>query len=229
MRYNLKFTIMQEADPMAPSHTTDTDKTRPRFFFTRTLLETGKAFGKRLEHVNKTVIEKKRTEGHTLARELREQPLERLDTLLDQAQDLVGDLSDLSRKTYLSLARESRTFLKKAADRPFTTLGDTVESVGKGTRKTLGRVSSARREILGGLGGDLRLIRDDIADLKANGLDHLKGLARGANIGDTLTRTLHTIPSLLNLPSRKAMDQILEGIETINAKIDTLENRNVPA
>ncbi|MFH1154062.1 MAG: hypothetical protein V1793_09600 [Pseudomonadota bacterium] len=210
-----------------------TRKTESRFFLGRTLQEAQNNLEKKIQKYNTEVVEKKLNTGRTFVRDLKAEPLEKLDTLLDDTQKFVRTLSDNSRKKATLLVDDGKEFLKKAADQPFKTLGETVEGVKDDARKAIRKIDAAREKItlvrkkaVKGVDQDVQLILNDIADLGKKGLDRIP---LKKDLGKVMHKGWKSIPALLNLPSRNDIDNLLSGLEGINKKVESLSGQETRA
>ena len=201
-------------------------ETTTRYATLRTVRETRESLERRAKEYKTALVNKNMDRGRDLLTDFRKKPYDTLDGILADSRDFVRNLSEKSGKTFENVKEETRAWVRKSAGHPFKTLGNAAGSLRRDADQALEKLASARKKAAKDLERDFRLAISDIKDLRKKGMDRLP---TKTGLTNAVKNRIASLPGVLNLPSRTEIDDLIQGIEGIEKKIDGLRTNRIPA
>ncbi len=201
-------------------------KTPSRFYVVRNLQEARDNLTDRLDEYNAKYIKKPIENGKEFVEDLKKDPRKTLETLVDDGKDMIEDVKKDARKKIDTLVDDGKAFLKKAKKDPkkaFNQLVDDgkefIEELKDDTRGKLDNLIEDYKTVLKGIEKDARMVKKDLLDNGKKVMDKVPGKQK---IEKKISSTIKSIPSQLNMPSKKDIDSLVRGMKELNEKVDTL-------
>lgn len=190
-----------------------------RYQTINTICETRESFKKRVDSYNSKYIRKPVEVGRGFVKELQDDPLKRIDTLIEDSTKAVKKLKTDSRKRYEDIRTKSKEISGKVKDSPFKYMGKVVKDAKGDTDKKLEKYKESRTKFLNGVEKDVAVIRKDIWDAGKKALDKVPVKK---SVEKRLNATIEKVPSMLNLPSKKEVEELIKGLDNVSKKVDSL-------
>lgn len=182
-------------------------KVESRFHAVRSLNKTRDNWIETARDYNQKYITKPFENGKDFVVELKNHPQKTFDDIFDSGKGLVADLKKDPKKVWNGLADSGK---------------DLTEGTKKDFLKIVDNILDGGKDLYGSLEKDAQKMLDDFLD-KGKKITHRipgkEALEKG------ISRSLESIPGLLNLPSKKDMDKLSKTVRTLNTKLNTLSKQ----
>ena len=190
-------------------------KAASRFYVARTIQDVRKNVTDRVENYHQEFIKDPLESGKELVESFRDDPRQTLDNLVDDSVRLAGDLKTDATTKFKGIVADGRKLYHKTKKNPRKTFLGMVDD----GREFAEDMLADGKTIMKGIENDARLAWDEIADRGKNALDNLPGKKK---VQKHIEKRIQSVPLQLNLPTRKDMDLLMNRLEQLNTKIDTL-------
>lgn len=188
---------------------------------------------KRLDEYNEKYLKKTVESGREFIKDLNAEPLKKIDELIDNSTKAAKTLKADSIKKYDELKdktkeirEKTKEFTQKIKSSPFKAAGDMVkeakEDISKKVDKYTADYKETKNKIVENIEKDAETIRHDIIDAGKKAIDKI-GFKK--TIEEKLNSTIERFPSMLNLPSKKEVEELIKGIDSVNRKVDHLADQ----
>ncbi len=195
--------------------------------------ETRETIKKRLDEYNEKYLKKTVENGRDFIKELNNEPLKKIDQLIDNGTKAAKNLKSDSIKKYdelkdrtKELKEKTREFTAKIKGSPFKAMGDMVKEAKEDVSKKIDKYSAeykeTRKKVVEHIEKDAEIIKQDMIDAGKKAIDKI-GIKK--SIEDKLSSTIEKFPSMLNLPSKKEVEELIKGIDSVNRKVDHLADQ----
>jgi polyhydroxyalkanoate synthesis regulator phasin len=181
-----------------------TTKKESKFYIVKTINETKEKIESKVKTYNEKYVKKQLENGREFITELKADPVKKFDDLIDDSKDAIKKVKS-----------DGRENIQKKVD---TTKKDVQKKIEKINRET--------RAIYKGIGHDAKLILEDMVAL---GKKNLAKIPMKKAIEEKISHGIDLIPTKLNLPSKKEIDDLVTGIDGVNKKVDALSKQYVNA
>lgn len=194
-------------------------KSESRFYIARTVSEIRETIKDKVDTYKEKYIKNQVKTGREFITELKDDPMKRLDDSIDDGIEFISNFKTDSRKKYDTFIDDGRQTMKRVKKGPFKAAGNVVDSIKTGTREKMEKAGEIRAKIYRGIEGDARLIMDDMMNMGKKTFDKLP---MKKNIENKINTSITSIPSRLNLPDKKEIKSLMNGIDGMNRKVDEL-------
>lgn len=189
---------------MATKKTTKPARKKSRFYIGKTLNEAKEKIIGKVKTYNEKYVSKQLESGREFITELKADPVKRMDDLID----------------------DSRDTIKRVRSERMETIQKKVDTTRKGVQKRINRINRETRTIYNGIGNDAKLI---VGDIVALGKKNLDKMPMKRTIEKKISHGIDAIPSKLNIPSKKEIDNLVKGIDGVNKRMDALNKEYAKA
>jgi polyhydroxyalkanoate synthesis regulator phasin len=186
-----------------------------RYYVVRKIQDVRKNAAERVENYHQAFIKDPVESGKAFVEDLRDDPRKALDNLVDESRRLVGDLKKDAGKKVNGVVADGRKLYQKARKNPRKTVVGMVDD-GRDFAEDL---LEDGKSIMKGIEKDARIALDEFVDSGKKALDNLPGKKK---FQKTIEKRIQSVPAQFNLPTRKDMDMLMDRLEGLNTKIDTL-------
>lgn len=197
-----------------------------RYHTIKAVRETRESFKKRVDSYNEKYIKKTVDAGRDFMKELQEDPLKRIDGLIEESTKAVKTLKSDSRKKYDEVKARSKEISGKLKESPFKYVGEVVKDVRTDTDKKFEKYRENGKKFFEGVEKDVTVIRKDLVDAGKKAID---SLPMKKSVEKQITRSIEKFPSILNLPSKKEVEELIKGIDNVSKKVDSLSKQSFAA
>ncbi|MBF0376930.1 MAG: hypothetical protein HQK72_05560 [Desulfamplus sp.] len=215
----------------------DSTKCESKYYTLKAVQETRESIKKRLNVYNEKYVKKTVAVSREFIKELNEDPLKKIDAIIDNGTKAAKSLKDDSIKKYDELrdkTKELKDKTKELRDKlknsPLKAMEEIVKDVkNDATKKFEGykeEYKKNRKNVIEKIEKDAETAKQDIIDASKKVLDKIE-LKRV--IEEKLTSTVEKFPSMLNLPSKKEVEDLIKGIDSVNRKVDSLSKQPLAA
>ena len=197
-----------------------------RFQTLNTLHDTRESLKKSVFDYNEKLIKKPVDAGRQFVKELQNDPLKKIDGVIEESTKAVKTFKDDSRKRMDEVKTKSKEISAKLKKSPSKYVGEMVSDVKRDTEKSFSKYSEDRKKFVDAVEKDLTLIRDDVVDAGKKALDKLP---MKKSIEKKMNTTFEKFPSMLNLPSKKELEALIKEVDTVSRKVDSLSKQTAAA
>jgi polyhydroxyalkanoate synthesis regulator phasin/DNA-dependent RNA polymerase auxiliary subunit epsilon len=190
-------------------------KAASRYYVVRTIQDVRKNVTDRVENYHQEFIVDPIESGKEFVEDLRDDPRKALNNLVDDGRRVVGDLKKDTRKKVDGVVADGRKFYKKARKNPRKTFVSMLDD-GRDFAEDL---LQDGKSVMKGIEKDARIALDEIVDGGRKALDNLPAKKK---LQKKIEKRIKSVPVQFNLPTRKDMDMLMDRLESLNTKIDTL-------
>lgn len=201
-------------------------KTPSRFYVVRNIQEARDNLADRLDEYSEKLIKKPIENSKEFVEDLKKDPRKTIEALVDDGKDLIADVKKDARKKIDSIVDDGKAFLKKAKKDPRKTLTrlmdeskDFFEELKEDTREKMDGLVDDYKTVLKGIEKDARIVKKDLLESGKKAIDKVPGKQK---IEKKITSTIKSIPTQLNMASKKDIDSLVRGMKELNEKVDTL-------
>jgi polyhydroxyalkanoate synthesis regulator phasin len=194
-------------------------KAASRYYVVRTIQDVRNNVTKRVENYHREFIKDPIESGKAFVEDLRDDPGKALNTLVDDSWRFVNGLKKDAGKKLSGVVADGGKLYKKARKNPRKTFSGMVDD-GRDFAEDL---LEDGKSIMKGIEKDARIALDDIVDSGKKALDNLPGKKK---VQKVIKKRIKSVPVQLNLPTRKDMDMLMDSLESLNTKIDTLGKKS---
>lgn len=177
-------------------------KPESRFYIVKTARQTREKIEDRLKKVNEKYVQKQFETGREFIDELKADPIKKIDDLIDDGKEAV----------------------KKNREKRVDAVKQTVKKTRTTVKKRLDNMKTGRTKVVKGIQNDARLIAREAL---AMGKKNLNRIPFKKDLEEKISKGMASIPSRLNLPSRDEVDNLVNGIDGVNKKVDALNKQTV--
>ncbi len=168
-----------------------------KFYIVNTVKETKEKIETKIKAYNKKYVKRQLESGKEFISEIKSDPIKRIDDLIDDSKDA----------------------LKKAKDDRYKAWQKAVKTAKADTRKKFEKLNTEGRKVYRGIENDAKIIVEDIIEMGKKNLDKIP---MKKAIEKKINDTIESIPAKLNLPSKDEIDNLVNGIDGVNKKVDAL-------
>jgi polyhydroxyalkanoate synthesis regulator phasin len=143
--------------------------------------------------------------GKDFLDELKADPIKKIDDLIDDGKDAVKKTREKRFGAVKQRVKETRTSMKKRFD----------------------TINTEKTKVVKGIENDAKLIVEEAIELGKKNIDRMPFKKNIENIEKTISKRMASLPSKLNLPSRDEIDNLVNGIDGVNKKVDSLTKQAV--
>ncbi|MBF0468702.1 MAG: hypothetical protein HQK61_07430 [Desulfamplus sp.] len=197
----------------------DTNNCESKYYTLRTAKETRESIKKRLDEYNEKYVKKTVETGRTFMKDLNADPLKKIDALIDDGTKAVKTIKADSIKKYDELKDKTKDFTEKVKNSPFKVMGDIVKDARADTTRKLEEYKENGKKMVENIEKDAEIARKDLLDAGKKALDKV---AFKKTVEEKISSTIEKFPSMLNLPSKKEVEELIKGIDSVNRKVDSL-------
>jgi len=189
---------------MAAKKANQTIRKESKFYTVKMVNEAREKIESKVNTYNEKYVKKTVENGREFISELKANPVQRIDDLIDDSKDA----------------------FKKARVGRMETLQRKVDATQKDVRKKIELVIQKTQKVYKGIENDGKLIVEDIVAL---GKKNLEKIPMKKAIEKRISAGINSIPGKLNLPSKEEIDHLVAGINGANEKVDALNKQYVNA
>ncbi len=193
-----------------------------RYQTVRAISETRESFKKKVDAYNITYVKKPVEAGREFVKGLQKDPLKKIDSIIEDSTKAVKTLKTDSRKKFEDIKTKSKEISEKLKDSPFEYMGEVLKDAKADTQKKIERYKETQKKIVEGVEKDVSIFRDDLWDAGKKAIE--KMLMR-KSVEKTFNSTIDRFPSMLNLPSKKEVEELIKGIDHVSKKVDSLSKQ----
>lgn len=197
-----------------------------RFQTLNNLHDTRESFKKNVTDFSDKLIKKPVDAGRRFVKELKADPLKKIDGVIEEGTKTIKALKSDSRKKFDDVKSKSKEISEELKKSPFKYMGGVVKDVKSETEKTWSKVGEERKRFVDGVEKDFSLIREDVVDASKKAMDKFPMKKR---IEKGMTSTFDKFPSMLNLPSKKELEALIKEVDSVSRKVDSLSKSSVAA
>lgn len=218
---------------MAKTESFESKSCDSKYHTLNAIRETRETIKKRLDEYNEKYLKKTVENGRDFIKELNNEPLKKIDQLIDNGTKAAKNLKSDSIKKYdelkdrtKELKEKTREFTAKIKGSPFKAMGDMVKEAKEDVSKKIDKYSAeykeTRKKVVENIEKDAEIIKQDMIDAGKKAIDKI-GIKK--SIEDKFSSTIEKFPSMLNLPSKKEVEELIKGIDSVNRKVDHLADQ----
>lgn len=175
-------------------------KNESRFFIVKTVNGAKEKIDDQIKAYNKKYVKKTVENSREFIKEMKADPVERIDGLIDDGKKALGKV-------------KSDGF--KAIRKKMTTSKNDV-------RKKFKKINLETQRVYKGIENDAKMI---VEDLFSFGKKNLDKIPMKMTIEKKISAGINVIPEKLNLPSKSEIDNLLKGIDGVTKKVDVLNKQ----
>lgn len=176
-------------------------KQHSKSYIVRTMREASDELKERAESYRDKFIAKPVKLSREFMEDLKNDPRNTLEDLIDDGKEFVEDIRTESRDRIDEFMADGKSFFKKVKKTP---------------RKIMDEFIDDSREFVTELKNDTRDRFDGYVD---DGKEVIEGIKKRIN------SRMKTVPSRLNLPSRVEIENLMNGIKAVDKKVDTISRQ----
>lgn len=182
-------------------------KPESRFYIVETARQARGKIEDRIKSVSEKYVTKQYKMGKEFLNELKADPLKKIDDLIDDGKDAVKKTREERVGAVKQRVKETRTSVKKRFD----------------------TINTEKTKVVKGLESDARLIVEEAIEKGKKNLGRMPFKKNIENIEKRINKRMASLPSKLNLPSRDEIENLVNGIDGVNKKVDSLTKQAVKA
>ncbi|MBF0232511.1 MAG: hypothetical protein HQK65_05660 [Desulfamplus sp.] len=190
-----------------------------KYYTLKAVQETRESIKQRLDTYNEKYVKKPVETGRGFMKDLNADPLKKIDALIDDGTKAVKTLKSDSIKKYDELKDKTKEFTEKVKNSPFKVMGDIVKDAKTDTTRKFEEYKENGKKIIENIEKDAELAKKELIDAGKKALDKI---AFKKSIEEKMNSTIEKFPSMLNLPSKKEVEELIKGIDSVNRKVDSL-------
>ena len=190
-------------------------KAASRFYVVRTIQDVRKNVTDRVENYHQELIKDPLESGKEFVESLRDDPRQTLNNLVDDSVRLAGDLKTDATKKFNGIVADGRKLYQKTTKNPRKTFIGIVDD----GREFAEDMLEEGKSIIKGIEKDARVALDEIVDRGKKALDDMSVKKK---VQMKIEKHITSVPLQFNLPTRKDMDLLMDRLERLNTKVDTL-------
>ena len=190
-------------------------KAASRFYVVRTIQDVRKNVTDRVENYHQDFIKEPLESGKEFVESFRDDPRKTLDNLVDDSVRLAGDLKTDATKKVNGIVADGRKLYQKTRKNPRKAFIGMVDD----GREFAEEMLADGKSIMKGIEKDARVALDEVVD---RGKKALENLPVKKKVQKKIEKHIKSVPLQFNLPTRKDMDLLMDRLERLNTKVDTL-------
>ncbi|MBF0228328.1 MAG: hypothetical protein HQK63_01845 [Desulfamplus sp.] len=211
-------------------------KCESKYYTLKAVQDARESVKQRLDVYNEKYVKKTVEVSREFMKELNKDPLKKIDAIIDNSTKAAKTFKEDSLKKYEELkdrANElkdkTKEFKEKIKNSPVKTMEEIVKDAKVDATKKFEEYKEEYKKnskvIFEKIEKDAENAKQDIIDASKKVLDKIE---LKKVLEEKLTRTVEKFPSMLNLPSKKEVEDLIKGIDSVNRKVDSLANQNQP-
>ncbi|MBF0574021.1 MAG: hypothetical protein HQK69_09725, partial [Desulfamplus sp.] len=215
----------------------DLTKCDSKYYTLKAVQETRESIKKRLDVYNDKYVKKTVDVSREFIKELNEDPLKKIDAIIDNSTKAAKTFKEDSLKKYEELKDKANElkgktteFKERLKNSPLKAMEEIVKDAKTDATKKLEEYKDEYKKnskvIFEKIEKDAKTAKQDIIDASKKMLDKIE---IKKVIEEKLTSTVEKFPSMLNLPSKKEVEDLIKGIDSVNRKVDSLANQPIAA
>lgn len=208
------------------STTCKSQKGESKYHTLRAVQETRESMKRRLDLYNEKYVSKSIESGRGFIKGLNKDPLKKIDEMISSSTKAAKNLRSDSVKKYDELKDKTKEFTEKVKKSPFKMMGSIASQAKSDTTRKFEEYRASRRKIVENIEKDAEIVKKDILDAGKKVIDKI---AVKRSIEEKIGRTVQKLPSMLNLPSKKEVEELIKGIDSVSRKVDSLAGQSVTA
>ncbi|MBF0390459.1 MAG: hypothetical protein HQK71_10195 [Desulfamplus sp.] len=205
-----------------------------KYYTLRAVKETSESIKRNIDTYNDKFVKKPIDAGRQFIKDLNAEPLKTIDGLIDNSKNAAKSLKAESMQKYGTFKFEIKDKTKEFADKfkasPFNAIGEVVKETKEDAAKKIDGYLDVYKEnknkIVENLEKDVVIAKQDIIDATKKALDKI-GIKKV--IEEKVSSTVEKLPSMLNLPSKQEVEELIKGIDSVNRKVDSLTKEFITA
>ncbi len=190
-------------------------KAASRFYVVRTIQDVRKNVTDRVENYHQEFIKDPLESGKELVESFKDDPRQTLNDLVEDSVKLAGDLKTDATKKVNGIVADGRKLYQKTRKNPRKAFIGLVDDGKEFAEDML----ADGKAVMKGIEKDARVALDEVVD---RGKKTLKNLPGKKKVQKQIEKRIKSVPLQFNLPTRKDMDLLMDRLERLNTKVDTL-------
>ncbi len=177
-----------------------TQKTESRFYIVKTVKETQKKIEDKAKTYNEKYVKNQLNSGKEFITELKANPVKKIDGLIDDSKDAI----------------------KKTREDRYNAWKKVVKTARKDAKVRFSKLNTESKKVYRGVESDAKLVIKEVIEMSKKNIDRLP---MKKNLEEKISKSIESIPSKLNLPSRKEFDNLANGLNGASKKVYELSKQ----
>ena len=158
-------------------------------------------------------------DAKTLFGDLKKAPRPTIDRMVADSRKQVSEFNQSSRRKIETWTQDGKELITKTKKAPANTLGGLIDDGKRRIAKLREETRDTANDIIKDLEKDARLAVDDLTAFSARQFDRIPGKK---NMQKNIRERMASVPAQFNLPSKEDMENLMNGLKQLTAKVETL-------